>query len=132
MFKIKIMKVISKQPVVLCHDREGKLEEYLQIEITIEKKDDVNKVYQIKTVDSVVFNKGTSEESTTVFKNRYGQDQIKFYSKPYADYDADREILNSLYPTTLTGSEKDDYLLQMALLQNLINDPIYDVEFEAR
>lgn len=53
------MKVISTDKVVLCHDREGKLEEFLQIEISIEKKDDVSKTYQIKTVDSVVYNRDT-------------------------------------------------------------------------
>lgn len=126
------MKVISTDRVVLCHDREGKLEEFVQIEITIEKKDDVSKTYQIKTVDSVVYNRDTENESTTVFKNRYGQDQIKFYTKPYSEYDSEREILATMFPTELTGSEKDDYLLQMALLVNLQQDPIYNVTFEAR
>lgn len=126
------MKAISKSKVVLHNDREGKLEEFIQIEITIDGKDSVNKTYSIKTVDSVVFNKGEENESSTIFKNRYGQDQVKYYTKSYEEYDAEREILKQMYPTELTGSEKDDYLLQMALLANLVQDPIYDVEFEAR
>ena len=126
------MKIISKQKVLLVNDREGKLEEFLQIDIRIKDKDDVAKIYTLETVDSVVYSKGEVNESTSIYNNRIGNPQIKLYCKTYEEYDAQREILEQYFPTELTGSEKDDFLLQMGLLQNLINDPIYGVEFEAR
>lgn len=126
------MKVISTQKVILINDREGLLEEYIQIDITQTGKDDVLKVYSFQTVDSLILNKGEENESTQVFKNRHGSPQVKYYTKTYEEYDTQKEILKQLYPSELTGSELDDYLLLCGLLYNLSTDPIYGVEFVAK
>ncbi|PWA05473.1 hypothetical protein [Flavobacterium laiguense] len=122
------MKVISKEKVVLVNDRQGLLEEHIQIEITVERKDSVSKTYTIKTVDSIVLNKGTENESTMSYFNRSGQVQEKIYTKTYAEFDEQKEILLSYFPSELTGSELDDHLLQMGLLYNLGTDPIYGLK----
>ena len=126
------MKAISKTKAFLHRDRDGDVEEFIQIDITVEKKDDVNKVYIIKTIDSMVLNYGEEDESYQPVINRYGVAQEKTYQKTYAEFDSQKEILAALYPTDLTGSEKDDYLLLMGLLYNLSIEPIYNVEFEER
>jgi hypothetical protein len=126
------MKAISTQKVLLINDREGLLEEFIQIDITIDKKDDVAKTYTFKTVDSLVLNKGLENESTQVFKNRHGVEQIKFYTKTYEEYDTQKELLKQAYPSELVGSELDDYLLLCGLLYNLEIDPVYGVGFVAK
>lgn len=126
------MKAISTQKVLLINDREGLLEEFIQIDITIDKKDDVAKTYTFKTVDSLVLNKGEENEATQVFKNRHGIEQIKHYTKSYEEYDTQKEMLSQAFPSDLKGSELDDYLLLCGLLYNLQTDPIYGVEFVAK
>ena len=126
------MKVISTTKAVLHCDREGIVDEYIQIDISIQQKDDVNKVYIIRTVDSMILNFGEENESIQSVINRYGVAQEKTYQKTYAEYDAQKEALAEMFPSELTGSELDDYLLQMGLLYNLSIEPIYGVEFEAR
>lgn len=126
------MKAISKTKVVLVNDREGKLEEFLQIEIRQTDKDAEKKEYTFQTIDSLVFNPNTENESIQIHKNRHGEAQIKTYTKSYDEYDAQKELLLQAYPSDLKGSELDDYLLLCALMYNLQIDPIYGVEFKPR
>lgn len=126
------MKVISKTKAVLVNDREGKLEEFIQIEIEYKGSDPDKKEHRFVTTDTLVLNYGTENESYQIYKNRHGADEIKDHFKTYAEYDAQKALLLEAYPSDLTGSELDDYLLLCALLYNLTIDPIYGVEFEAR
>jgi hypothetical protein len=119
------MQLTTAVKVLICTDREGEQWEHLRININVTKKDDVSKVYTIKTFDSIVLNKGSDSESTTPKLNRYGQIQEKEYYKTYEEYDAEREALLLAFPSDLTGSELDDYLLQKGLWVNLQNDPVY-------
>jgi hypothetical protein len=118
------MKVQSKQKITLINDREGVLKEKIQIEIFIEKKDDISKTYLIKTADNIVYEDG----GTIPYNNRSGRPQEKRYIKTYEEYDQEKEFLKQTYPSELTGSELDDYLLQMGLMYNLSIDPIYGLE----
>jgi len=128
------MKVITTEKVLLINDREGQLIEHVQIDLKITNKDDVNKVYTLEAVDSIVYNKGLEDESTTTLINRYGEPQKKVYQKSYLEFDQQREVLFSLYgeETTLTGSELDDFLLQKGLLYNLGSDNVYGGTWEAK
>ncbi len=120
------MKTTSTRKVILCQDREGVVEEYIQIQIHIEKKDDIAKNYVIKTQDFIIREDGGLES----VKNRYGQNQEKYYYKTYEEYDTQKEQLLQAYPSDLTGSELDDYLLLMALKYNLTIEPIYGLNGE--
>lgn len=115
---------------MLCQDREGIVEEFLQIQINIEKKDTDNKVYFVKTADFILRNKGTESEVLEPVKNRFGANQEKQYTRTYAEYDAQREQLLAYYQDEvdvleLVGSELDDFLLKKALMFSLDTDPIY-------
>lgn len=124
------MKVISKEKIHLHTDREGKVEEFVIIEITQGAKDDENKLYHFHTRDMMLLNRGTEEEREEVVINRFGVSQSKSYTRTYEEVDTHKEILKELFPTDLTGSELDDYLLLMGLMYNLQSDPIYFSEFE--
>jgi len=124
------MKVISKNKVLLHNDRDGKVEEYVQIEIIQKEKN--NGIYRFETIDSMVLNYGEENESYQPVISRNGQPQIKSYIRTYAEIDAQKVALLQLYPTDLVGSELDDWLLQCGLLFNLENEPIYDAEFIAK
>ena len=128
------MKVITKDKVFLLIDREGELREHVQIDLRITNKDDVNKIYTLEAIDSIVLNKGEENESISVLRNRHGMPQVKSYTKTYAEYDEQKEVLFSIYgsETELKGSELDDFLLQKGLLYNLVSDNIYDAKWEAR
>lgn len=126
------MKVISTKKAQLHTDREGKVEEFVQIEIFQGGKDDVNKMYTFHTVDMMVLNFGEKNEELQPVINRYGQPQSKSYTKSYEEYDGQKQILSELYPSDLKGSELDDYYLLMGLLYNLQIEPIYGVEFVPR
>ena len=80
----------------------------------------------------MVLNLGEENESYSPVINRYGQPQTKSYTKSYAEFDAEKEILKATYESELTGSELDDYLLQMGLLYNTVINPVYDAEFIPR
>lgn len=121
----KTMKVRSKRKVILCQDREGTVEEFIQINISVMKKDDELKEYLIETKDYIVLNAGTGNEILSAVKNRYGDSQTKLYHKTYLEYDTEREQLIQLFPSELTGSELDDYLLVSGLLYSLEVNPIY-------
>jgi hypothetical protein len=128
------MKVITTEKVLLVHDREGKLIEHVQIDLRITNKDDVNKMYTLEAIDSIVLNKGEENESTVILRNRHGEPQVKRYTKTYAEYDEQKEMLLSVYgeETELKGSELDDFLLQKGLLYNLVSDNVYDGKWEAK
>ena len=126
------MKVISKTKAILVNDREGKLEEFIQIEIKQTNRDAERKEYTFETIDSLIMDKGTDFESIKIHKNRHGRDQIKPYTLSYEEYDMQKELLLKAYPSDLIGSELDDYLLLCALMYNLQIDPIYGVEFEPK
>ena len=66
------MKVISTTKALLINDREGLLEEYVQIDISLVNKDDVLKEYTFRTVDSIVLNNGKENESIQSLINRHG------------------------------------------------------------
>lgn len=115
------MKVTSKRKVVLCQDREGSVEEFIQIQIKQTKKDDDLKEYLFEARDFMLLENGILSD----VKNRYGESQIKTYHKTYAEYDAERASLLEMFPSDLTGSALDDYLLLMALMYSLKTNPIY-------
>jgi len=126
------MKVISKTKAILLHDREGILEEFVQIKIQQTNRDSENKTIQFKTTDYLVLNKGTENESFQVHKDRNGSEQVLPYTKTFAEFKAQKKALLLAYPTTLTGDDLEDYTLQLVLLDDLKKTPIYGVEFEAR
>lgn len=124
------MKVTSTKKVILIQDREGVVEEFIQIAINVERKDDVAKIYHVKTADFMLLNKGTENEAIQVLINRHGNAQEKSYEYPYAVYDGQKTALSQMFPTDLTGSELDDYLLLMALKVNLTTEPVYGLTGE--
>lgn len=128
------MKVITKEKVFLCNDREGKVVEHVQIDFKLVSKDDVNKTYTFEAVDCIVYDKGLETESVAILRNRHGNIQVKQYVKTYDEYDQQKEVLLSLYgeETTLTGSELDDFLMLKGLLYNLVSDNVYDGVWEPR
>ncbi len=126
------MKVITTEKVFLQNDREGQLIEHVQIDLRITNKDDVNKMYTLEAIDSIVLNKDEENESTSILRNRHGEPQVKVYTKSYEEYDQQKEVLLSIYgeETKLIGSELDDFLLQKGLLYNLVSDNVYDGKWE--
>jgi len=119
------MQLTTTIKVLICTDREGEQWEHLRININVTKKDDVSKIYTLKTFDSIVLNEGTEFESTTPKLNRYGQVQEKEYYKTYAEFDDQKAGLLVAFPSDLIGSDLDDYLLQKGLWVNLQSDPVY-------
>jgi len=87
------MKVTSKTKALLVNDREGKLEEFIQIEIRQTNRDAERKEYTFETTDSLILNKGTEFESYQVHKNRHGVEQVKIYIKSYEEYDSQKALL---------------------------------------
>jgi hypothetical protein len=119
------MRVISTVEVQTCIDRQGIDLHRLAIDILVLKKDDVLKVYYIETTDCRVYEYGTETQYEKLFYDKEGRVQRKTYLKSYVEYDAQKAQLSQIYPTELTGSEAEDYWLQMGLLYNLTVDPIY-------
>jgi len=126
------MKVISKTKAILLHDREGVLEEFVQIKIQQTLRDSENKTITFKTIDSLVLNRGLENESYQVHKDRRGSEQVLTYTKTFAEYKAQRKAILLANPSTLTGDDLDDYVLVMSLLDDLAKKPIYGVEFEIK
>jgi len=126
------MKAISKTKAILLHDRKGILEEFVQVKIQQTFRDTDNKTIQFKTTDTLVLNKGTENESYQVHKDRNGNEQVLFYTKTFSEYKVQRKALLLANPTTLTGDDLDDYVLQLILLDDLAKSPIYGVEFQAK
>lgn len=114
------MKVRSKIEVLIQKDRTSELKGMIEIEIKQTKKDDANQTYTFETRDWVV--NGITRTPILQLGNK---SQQKIYTKTYAEYDGQKEQLSLAYPSVLTGSALDDYLLQMGLLYNLSIDPIY-------
>ncbi len=119
------MQKTSTRKVLLCIDREGSIEEYIQVKIWQDKKDPDSRVYTIKTEDFIVRNLGESNESREQIKNRYGNSQEKSYYISYDEYDAEKEQLLLIFSTDLEGSELDDFLLLKKLEMSLMLNPIY-------
>lgn len=123
------MQVTSKVKVALIQDREGIIEEKVRIKIWIDKKDDVEKKYTVKTQDfiyrQIEDEDGHTTDSEQPLINRYAQPQEKTYFKTYEEYDSQRAGLLEMFPSDLTGSELDDYLLLCGLKVSLAQIPIY-------
>lgn len=119
------MEKTSINKIRLRTDRNGVLEEHIRIKIWQQEKNPDTKTYTIRTEDYVVRNLGTELESLELYKDNYGNDQIKLYHISYEDYELQKEQLLMIYPSELTGSELDDYLLLKKLEINLMVDPIY-------
>lgn len=117
------MKIQSKTEVQVCHDREGVLSGKIQVEIFVDRKDAVNKRYEIREVDSIVL----ENDAVSVLKNRYGQPSEKTYTKTYEEFDAVIKAMRLKYPSELLGSDLEDYLLKMSLFDGI---DLYGVEFE--
>jgi len=126
------MKVISKTKAILLHDRNGILEEFVQIKIQQSFRDSETKTITFQTTDTLVLNKGLENESYKVHKNRDGTPQILLYTKTFAEYKAQRKALLLANPTTLTGDDLDDYVLRLILLDDIAKNPIYGVDFEIK
>jgi hypothetical protein len=105
------MQKTSINKVTLRRDRNGVIEEHIRIKIWQKEKNPETKLYTIIAEDYIVRNLGTEEESLELNKDNYGNDQIKLYYISYDDYEAEKEYLLDLYPSDLTGSELDDFLL---------------------
>jgi len=124
------MKVISKTKAILVNDREGKLEEFIQIRIKQTDRNSETREFTFETKDILVLNKGLENESFQVHKNRNGDECIYYHKKTFAQYKQQKAALKLLYPTTLTGDDLDDYLLQLVLLDDVTKAGYYGVEFE--
>jgi len=124
------MKVISKNKVLLHNDREGKVEEFLEIRIKQMERDSENKIIHFETKDFQVLNKGTQNESFKLNKNsQSGQECIVNSKKTFAEFKAQKKALLLLFPTELTGDELDDYVLQLILWDDATKGNWYNAEF---
>ena len=117
------MRVISVDELEFGPDREGNETAKVAIDIWVERKDDLGREYHVMTRDKKVFFDG----SETEIRDRNGKIQTKEYIYTYEEYDAQKAALESMFPTELTGSDKDDYLLQSGLLVSLSQVPIYGI-----
>lgn len=124
------MKIISKTKAILVNDREGKLDEFIQIRIKQTDRNSETREFTFETKDILVLNKGLENESFQVHKNRNGDECIYYHKKTFAQYKQQKAALKLLYPTTLTGDDLDDYLLQLVLLDDVTKAGYYGVEFE--
>lgn len=124
MYKTSINKIYLKR------DRNGVLEEHIRIKIWQHEKNPNTRMYTIKTEDYIVRNLGTENESMELYKDNYGNDQVKLYHISYEDYEAQKEQLLLIFPTDLVGGELDDFLLLKKLEINLLTDPIYGLTGE--
>lgn len=124
------MKIISKTKAILVNDREGKLEEFIQIRIKQTDRNSETREFTFETKDILVLNKGLENESFQVHKNRNGDECIYYNKKTFAQFKQQKAALKLLYPTTLTGDDLDDYLLQLVLLDDVTKAGYYSVEFE--
>lgn len=124
------MKIISKTKAILVNDRDGKLEEFIQIRIKQTDRNSETREFTFETKDILVLNKGLENESFQVHKNRHGQPCIYNSKKTFAEFKQQKAALKVLYPTTLTSDDLDDYLLQLVLLDDVTKAGCYGVEFE--
>jgi hypothetical protein len=129
----KIMKLISTEKVYLQTDREGTYEEYVLIDIQVQK-DTQNKKYDFIVKDFVLLNKDEPNESTTVCHNRAGAPVYKSYSRTYEEFDEQTAFLATIFPNEddLSASEYQDYLMMKGFIFQLEQAPIYGVEFVPR
>lgn len=114
------MKVRSIIPLPYDADRLGVKTGIIEIDITVDKKDEVRKLVYIKTVDFVI-----NPEATNYYEQRKQINQ-KFYERTYAEYNAEKELLLTADTSGLEGLELDDKLLQDRLLKSLVEDPVYE------
>ncbi len=119
------MQKTSINKIRLRTDRNGVLEEHIRIKIWQQEKNPDTKMYTIRTEDYIVRNKGEEFESLELYRDNYGNDQIKLYYVSYEDYELQKEQLLMVFSTDLVGSELDDFLLLKKLEINLMTDPIY-------
>jgi len=124
------MKIQSKTKVLLVNDRQGKVEEFVQIKIKQSGRDPELKEYYFETKDILVLNKGTENESFQIHKDRNGKECVYTSKKTFAEFKQQKSALKALHPTTLTGDDLDDYLLQLVLLDDATKGNYYGVEFE--
>ena len=120
------MKVISKQDIDIQIDREGTLSGRVVIDIWVSRKDDTSSEYHVQTKDWLIIDYGLETQQWKEIRSRDGAIQTKEYIYSYTTYDAQKDALEGMFPTILTGSAKDDYLLQSALLVSLSDVPIYN------
>lgn len=124
------MKIISKIKVILVNDRQGKLEEFIQIRIKQTDRNSETREFTFETKDILVLNKGLENESFQVHKNRNGVECVYYHKKTFSQYKQQKAALKALYPTALIGDDLDDYLLQLVLLDDVTKAGYYGVEFE--
>jgi hypothetical protein len=126
------MNLISTEKVHLQTDREGAYEEYVLIDIHVQK-DTENKKYDFIVKDFVIENKDEPNESIKVCHNRDGAPVYKKYSRTYEEFDQQIAFLATIFPNEkeLSASEYQDYLMEKGFIMQLEQDPIYGVEFEA-
>jgi hypothetical protein len=119
------MKVRSIIELPYDADRLGIKRSIIEIDLFIEKKDDILKMYYFNAIDYRFY---TDEEKLVMYQPIPDKCQIfsKSYSRTYAEYDAQKEYILTLKTYTETGSELEDALLQDALLYSLMTDPIYE------
>jgi len=127
------MKLISTEKVHLQTDREGKYEEYVLIDIQVQK-DTQNKKYDFIVKDFVLLNKDEPNESIKVCHNRDGAPVYKSYSRTYEEFDQQTAFLATIFPNddNLSASDYQDYLMAKGFIMQLEQDPIYGVEFVER
>lgn len=124
------MKIQSKTKALLVNDRHGKVEEFIQIRIKQTERNSETREFTFETKDILVLNKGSETESFQVHKDRNGNECVYHYAETFAQYKQRKAALKLLYPTTLTGDDLDDYLLQLVLLDDVTKAGYYGVEFE--
>lgn len=125
------MNLISTTKVLLQNDRNGLFEEFIQIEVNYVPESDVKR-YRFDVKDFALLNKDLENESKQSIYDRNGGEVRRTYYKTYAEFDGMVEQLKQLFPSELTGSELQDFLVAQGSLLQLQQEPIYGVEFIAR
>lgn len=121
------MKVISTKKLKYDADRAGIKEDFIIIDLVIEKRDEVKQTVTLKATDSVILNKGEVDLKGRSLE-RVKRIEVKRYNYTYEEYETQKAYFLGLDESGLTGVALEDKLLQDALLHNLTIDPIYYAE----
>ena len=124
------MKIQSKTKALIVHDRQGRIEEFIQIRIKQTDRNSETRELTFETKDILVLNKGAQNESFQVHKDRNGRECVYYKKKTFAEFKTQKKAILLLYPTALTGDDLDDYVLQLMLLDDVTKAGYYGVEFE--
>lgn len=124
--------LISKTPINLQLDRNGQHIHFIEMEV-IYTSDSKNNIYNFTAKDYAVYNKDTPNESRRLLNDFDGNPVIKKYTRTYEEFDQMLEYLKNKYPSELTGTNLQDYLVLKGSIEQLEADTVYnEAEFEIR